>query len=151
MLDVGCGFGDFGLFLQSRSQTVAYTGVDINGSLLSHAVKSLPDSIFVEGDFNDCNLRLGTHDVVVSLGLFGAKLSSQNQEEYIFTSVRRMLDLSDLGVIVDFMTDRVDWKDDLGFHMPPERVLELAYGLSRRFVLVHDYLPYEYSLVLVKD
>ena len=51
----------------------------------------------------------------------------------------------------NFITDRVDYHEDLIFNTRPEEMVTLALSLTRNFVLCNDYFPFEFSLFLNKD
>ena len=151
ILDVGCGFGDLGLYTSRLGFPHQYTGVDINPDLLDVARKENPAGRFVLGDFHQEDLGLGNHDVCIAIGIFGARLEITDQVAYVYNSLERLFSMSRYGVSVDFMTDRVDFQHPDGYHLAPEKAMELAYSLSSRFALIHDYLPYEYTLHILKD
>lgn len=151
ILDVGCGFGDLGLHTSRLGFPHQYTGVDINPDLLNVARTENPEGRFVCGDFHQRELDLGEHDVCIAIGIFGARLEIADQVTYVYKSLERLLTLARYGISVDFMTDRVDFQNPDGFHLAPEKAIELAYSLSTRFAVVHDYLPYEYTLHILKD
>lgn len=151
LLDVGCGFGDLGLYISQLGFPHKYTGVDINPDLLDVARRDNPRGRFVLGDFHEGDLGLGDHDVCIAIGIFGAKLEIEDQVTYVYKSLERLLEISNYGISVDFMTDRVDWQHPEGFHLAPEKAIELAYSLSSKFAVIHDYLPYEYTLHILKD
>lgn len=69
VLDVGCGNGRFGHFLQANGHAIAYTGVDNSAGLLAHARTLMPDATFVQGDMTQPGFLdgLGQFDLVVCL------------------------------------------------------------------------------------
>ncbi len=93
----------------------------------------------------------GSFDCVIASGVFSFQLEDADQYAYIQAALERMLELCKVGVAVDFLSDRVNYRQDHCFHAQPERVLELALGLTRRVRLRHDYLPFEFSVALFKD
>ena len=52
---------------------------------------------------------------------------------------------------MDFLSDKVDYQHEHTFHNAPEAVLAFAYGLTRNIVLRNDYMPFEFSILLLKD
>ena len=70
---------------------------------------------------------------------------------HIEDMLKRLFELSKKGVACDFMSSRVDYQHPGSFHMEPERALSLAASLSKRVVLRHDYMPYEFCLYVYKD
>lgn len=150
VLDIGCGFGDLYQYICERYDHVKYTGVDINDGLLQVAREIHGDAAnFCCADIGDHNMGLGPHDVVIESGMFNAALLNQDQHDYIRSSLLRMYDLSKIGVAADFMTSHVDWKADGAFHLDPTEAIRIAMSISRRVVLRHDYLPYEYCIYIL--
>jgi hypothetical protein len=55
-------------------------------------------------------------------------------------------------MIIDFLSPDVDFQQETSQHIDYRMVLDwLVPGSSRRWILRHDYLPYEYSLVMFKN
>jgi hypothetical protein len=52
---------------------------------------------------------------------------------------------------MDFMSYYVNYKNDENFYCKPEKILEIAYGLSRNVVLKNDYFPFEFCIIVNKD
>ncbi len=151
ILDVGCGFGDFGSFIKTHDRSIKYTGLDINKNLI--AVAEQNNSVcgnFLCGTLEELSQDICTHDLVIASGIFNLKLQNQHNEKHIFDTLSLMFENCNLGIAADFMTDRVDWMRDEAFHLKPERALEMALTLSKKAVLRHDYLPYEYCLYIIK-
>src|SRR5437016_1266929 len=51
VLDIGCGFGEFGKFLIKRYKNVDYTGIDITSEFIEEAKKMIPEGKFFVGDY----------------------------------------------------------------------------------------------------
>lgn len=66
LLDIGCGNGRFGLFVENQGRLQSYTGVDFSAGLLSHTVKMHQPAQFIEGDMSQPDFLDGlpTFDVV---------------------------------------------------------------------------------------
>ena len=52
---------------------------------------------------------------------------------------------------MDFMSTYVDFRRKGSFHASPERVFKIAKKLSKRVVIRHDYLPFEFSVYIYKS
>lgn len=150
VLDVGCGFGDLYGYLKGAGWEGRYVGVDIVPTLLDEARRQYPGA-----DVRLCDIlheEVGEEfDYVVSSGIFNARLRDEPQEGYIAAMLRRMLGLSRSGVAADFLSTRVDFQREEAYHASPAGTLELGMGLSRRAVLRHDYLPYEFCIYLYRQ
>lgn len=69
VLDVGCGNGRFGDFLQQQGVLAAYTGVDFSSELLAHAAEMAPMGAFVQRDMSRPHFLdgLGPYDLVACM------------------------------------------------------------------------------------
>ncbi|MEZ4513721.1 MAG: class I SAM-dependent methyltransferase [Chloroflexota bacterium] len=69
VLDVGCGNGRFGHFLQQHHPFDRYVGVDFTVELLAKGAEMLPNATFLPRDMSraDCLDGLGAFDLVVCL------------------------------------------------------------------------------------
>jgi SAM-dependent methyltransferase len=152
VLDVGCGFADFYDHLLARGWDGEYSGIDIVPGLLAQARERHPAIAVEEAD-------IGGHlpgacdrfDVVVASGVFNARLHAESNHEHIERSVRRMFELCRLAVSVDYMSTLVDFEHPDAWHTDPAWALELASGLSKRFHLRHDYMPFEFAVAIYRD
>ena len=90
-------------------------------------------------------------DVAVASGVFNARLAAEPNLQHIARSVRRMFELSRLAVCADFLSTYVDYQRPDGWHTDPAWALDLAAGMSRRFRLRHDYMPFEFALTIYRQ
>jgi SAM-dependent methyltransferase len=152
VLDVGCGFADLHDYLRERGWSGRYQGIDIVPGLLAEARRRDPDLALDEADAAD--FRSGEQelfDVVVASGVFNARIASEPNQAHIERTVRRMFELSRIAVHVDFLSTYVDFQHPDAWHTDPAWALDLARGLSRRFRLRHDYMPFEFAVVIYRD
>ena len=147
VLDVGCGFGDLALYLRNTGWKGVYTGIDIVPVLIEEGLRRYPDLDLRVADIQRETLD-ATYDWVVGSGLFNAEIS--DNLSHIEDMLKRLFDLSVKGIACDFMSSRVDYRHPGSFHLEPERALSLAASLSRRVVLRHDYMPFEFCLYVYK-
>ncbi len=159
LMDVGCGFADLLSYLEKTKSLMKsnYFGVDINEKLLMEAqfqhngeVKTKCYDILSDA-LDTCIENIsGPYDLVVESGIFNFKLEREDQEQYISSMLKRMFDLSRLGVAADFMTTYVDWESEGAFHMEPSLLFDIAYKITRKIIVRHDYLPYEFCVYLIR-
>jgi SAM-dependent methyltransferase len=155
ILDVGCGFADFFEYLSSNHLPIEYAGIDINPKLLEVAREIHGRNLMVaQCDILDekqleANCSIRASDIVVASGIFNFKLDGQDQLSYIEAMLRKMYDMSNYGVAVDFMTTYVDWHAEGAFHMDPAILFKMAKSISSKVIMRHDYLPYEYCIYLI--
>jgi SAM-dependent methyltransferase len=151
VLDVGCGFCDLYDFLAQHGWRGRYTGVDIVPGLLDVARRRHPDLDVLEIDITDGSMLVGEYDFVISSGALNATLPSGNNEAHIEAALRSMYQRSRYATCVDFLSSYVDFQKPGAHHTDPGWALAAAKRFTRRVVLRHDYMPYEFSVFLFRD
>lgn len=146
ILDVGCGFGDFFSYLKSKRKNVNYTGTDINPIFIEIAKSSHPDVIFYCRDIEKKRFQK-KFDWVFAIGTTN-RAADYN---YVESLLREMFRLCRKGVAMDFMSTYVDFKRRGSTHFAPEKIFVIGKKLSRRVVIRHDYLPFEFCVYLYKN
>lgn len=151
VLDVGCGIAMFYRFLRRRRVAIAsYTGLDIVEPFLEANRNAFPEARFLSMDIFKDPLDALSPDVVFMSQVFNNKYDDADNESVAFGAIKRFFALARDGVVIDFMSTYVDWKDDDLHYFNPERVFAFAKSLSRFVELRHDYLPFEYTLIVRK-
>jgi SAM-dependent methyltransferase len=150
VLDVGCGFADLFDHLRQQGWDGRYSGIDIVPGLLAEARQRHPGLDLQEADVAAYEPADG-FDVVVASGVFNARLSNGDNRQHITRSVTRMHELCRRAVCVDFLSTYVDFQRPEAWHTDPAWALELGRGLSRRLRLRHDYMPFEFALIVYRD
>jgi SAM-dependent methyltransferase len=148
VLDVGCGFADFYDYLVDRGWKGYYCGFDLVPGLLQVAKKRHPEIDLRELDITAPGLSLGPYDFVVGTGMFNARLKFGNNLEHIECALRNMRRVANVAICVDFMSTYVDYQHPEGWHTDPAWALALGKKLSRRVLLRHDYMPFEFALII---
>jgi len=151
VLDVGCGFCDLYDFLDKRGWQGRYTGIDIVPGLLEVALQRHPDLDVRELDITDDSASLDEYDFVISSGALNGALPSGSNELHIEAALRSMHRRSRYATSVDFLSSYVDFQKPGAYHTDPSWALAAAKRLSRRVLLRHDYMPYEFSVFLFRD
>lgn len=152
VLDIGCGFGDLNLVLSAAvGNEYRYLGIDVTQSLLSEAESRYGnDRIrFNRGDF--LALDIPESDYAIASGIFNLKLQESDNYLFIEQVMQKAFRLCRAGLAFDFLSDKVDFRKENTFHASPERILAMAYSLSRNVVLLNNYMPFEFSLFIFKD
>lgn len=146
ILDVGCGFGYFIDFLNNNYKNIKYLGVDINEEFIKIAKKRNPGVKFQVRDIqkNKINKKF---DWVFGIGLASTGINYNHIEEMI----KEMLRISKKGIVMNFITNYVDFKNKGTFYTSPEKIFKITKKLSRRVILRHDYFPYEFCLYVYKN
>ena len=146
ILDVGCGFGDLFSFLKLKKFKVNYTGIDINKKFIEIAKSKYPNKRFYVCDIEKRKFK-EKFDWVFAIGTTN-RAGSHN---YIESLLKEMFRISRKGIAMDFMSTYVDFKRKGSFHASPERVFKIAKKISRRVVIRHDYLPFEFCVYIYKN
>jgi len=151
VLDVGCGFGDMGGdFMKKFYPNIKYKGVDINPILIKKGKEKYPFLDIECLDILECNLN-EKFDLVLENGIFNYRLEKENNIEYISKMLKKMFELSNVGVSADFMSSFVDFKHPYAFHANEYEIIKIAKKLSKRIILRNDYLNFEYMIYILKD
>jgi SAM-dependent methyltransferase len=148
ILDVGCGFGDLYGFLKKRGLTFDYTGVDLNSALISIGHKKYPDATLIAMEFEDEVLDR-EYDWIVCSGMFNHRM--KNNIRFIKNNLRKMFQMSIKGVAADFISSYVNFRYDDVYYAHPETIIRFSKSLSRRIILRHDYLPFEFCVYIYRS
>ena len=146
LLDVGCGFGDLYGFMTKKGLNIEYTGVDINPDLIKIAKEIYPVAHFEGKDVGE--EELDNFDWVFASGLFEFKVPD---DEYVKNMLKRMHEICNKGVTVDFISNYVDFENENAYYASPEEIFSFCKTLSKRVTLRHDYMPFEFCIYIYKD
>lgn len=152
VLDIGCGFGDLNrVLLPATGGEYRYLGIDLAEPLLSEAQSRYgSDRVhFSCGDF--LAMDVPEADYAIASGIFNLKLQESDNYVFIEQVMRKAFYLCRAGFAFDFLSDKVDFRKENTFHTSPERILALAYSLSRNVILFNNYMPFEFSMFVFKD
>ena len=152
VLDIGCGFGDLNKHLANTVSAYEYTGIDLCEVLIAKGRELFTSSHvnFLCGDFLAHNFER-KFDWALASGIFNHVLNENNNYDFVYSVMKKCHETVSGGFSLDFIHDRVDYKDEHLFYANPETILSYAYSLSRRVVLRSDYMPFEFSIFVFKD
>ena len=152
--DIGAGFGDLYIYMRDHKISIKeYYGYELVPNLVEEGNKQYKKY----SNFNLYNYdylekkEIKKVDISIISGSFNFKLKENNNYQYIEDVLRKSFNNSLHGVSANFITNRTDYKDDLIFYADPEKIIDICYGLTKRFVLDHSYFPFEFSIALFKD
>ena len=162
VLDIGCGFGEFGNFLLKRYQGVNYTGVDNVNEFIEVAKKEVPDGKFKSLDYNVLD---GEYQVVVASGVLNSNTGLRLGEvsdpegsrlenlEFRKKAIKKMFSLTEEVLAFNMLgghpfpenepTSNIYYSDSL-------EILEYCMTLTRRVILRHHYNPKDFTLFMYK-
>jgi len=148
ILEVGSGLGHFYQFLKKRFKSFDYTGYDINENF----VKETRDRI--GPFFENRNILMDPvkdkFDFVFSIGILNTKIkdneaTTKELMERLYQACKKIAALSMTSIYVD-----KDYIHDHMFYYDPSSILRFARQLSKKVLLIHDYLPHDFTVVLKK-
>ncbi len=148
VLDIGCGFGEFGKFLLKRYQKVSYTGVDIVPEFIDEARKLVPKGMFITGDFF-AESHDEKFDVVVASGVLNSNVPNnlewrKNSIDIMFKSAKKVLAFNMLGAHPQPETP----KESNVWYADSLDILDHCLSLTRRVILRHHYHPADFTIFM---
>ena len=157
IIDVGCGLGDLLEFLLNKKYVGKYLGLDFVNEFIEFTnvkYKDTANVIFKPFDLTKDELPR-TYDYIILSGVFNNK--SENNEEFMFNSIRKMFEACRKGIAFNAMSTYVDYMDEYLYYSDPLKTFDYCKkNLTRRIVLKHDYcvkensIPFEYTMYLYK-
>lgn len=150
VLDVGCAFGDLEPFLKQRGWNGRYTGVDIVPGLIEEGLKKYPHLDLRVADIQEDKLD-GPYDWVLSSGALTSETEEVDSYNHLQHMLEVMFDNCRKGVSANFVSPYVEFQSDVNFHPSMDRFMSIVQGISKRFSMRFDYMPYEFTVYLYKD
>lgn len=147
LLDVGCGLGDLYRWLQSVGLAhVTYVGMDVTPEMCEAAARRNPGAQFHCADVLSAPWGEGEFDFVFASGLFGEVQSLHvaiDMVDAMWKWTRRALAFNMLTTVPPNCGQR---------NFPSPWMAHLAEGLEPAYwVLYHDYMPHDATLVLYRE
>ena len=152
LLDFGCGFADLLTFLKSNGFHGAYEGCDLIDEFLDTAKKNHPDTNFFKSDLGE-NMDK-KYDHIICPGAFNVMYSNSKKEhsEFVKKTITNLFECSTKMLSVDFLSPFVDFNEEDAFHQEVNQIMEfINKNITKRAILDHSYLPYEYCIHLYKN
>lgn len=147
VLEVGCGLGDFGQFLNHRFPQMRYTGIDVSSRMIEEGQRIHPHLDLRRGNVLDCSLS-GVYDAVFAQGIFyrlGPKA-----ERLSFQLIKKMFSKARRVVAFCAISTWADRKNPYEFYVDPAWLMTQCRRLTRFMVLRHDYHPGDVAVYLYK-
>ena len=153
VLDYGCGLAHLLPYLRALGWNGAYYGVDIVEAFLQYARSQATGEARFEYIQPGSKVS-GHYDLVFASGVFNLRTHDTDQESRQFTldTLAGLFENANRFLVCDFMTDYVDFRQEGSQHWLPQDLIEFSMKrLTRRFVIRHDLMPYEFTAVFYKD
>jgi len=130
LLDYGCGLGDLHSHLRTSGFDIAYTGMDINPTLIEAARSKHPGVQFKVHDIERGGLS-GSFDISVLCGVFNYKAEGVN--ESFINTLRLLMGKTRMRLIATALSSRAERKQyDLNYHDPDELLATLKSEVSHK-------------------
>lgn len=153
LLDYGCGLGFLYEYLIHKKSDINYFGVDMTAEFIESCRERFPAP--ARFDVIDPTVDIKENfDVVYASGVFNLKTAESPSESlnYVRNRLQSLYKIANKIMFVDFLSPDVDFCQEGSQHIDYRLILDwLVPGNTRRWVLRHDYLPYEYAIVLFKE
>ena len=152
LLDFGCGFGDLADYLENENKNVTYSGCDVMDEFLIMAKEQYPHKNFFKVKIGA--LINSEYDYVCASGVFNFLYSSNKNEhqDLVFKTLENLFSVARKSLSVDFLSPFVDFEVADMHQQKSDQLTEFVnLNLTRKFVIDHSYMPYEYCIHLFKD
>lgn len=149
--EVGCGFGAMYPFLSRHFPKVQYAGCDLIPEAVNAARSRFPGVPFELRDITETAPE--PVDYVVAAGAFNSSggLPSEEWWQTVSAVISAMYGFARKGIAISFLSDRVDWRRELGAYHDPVRAYRFAEEQLSCFVeLRSGYYPWEFSLLVYR-
>ena len=153
--DIGCGYGKYFEYLQSRFLNFNYYGFDLSQEMIKNA-KSLYSNKgggFMQVD----NLKnIEKADYSVASGIFSVKMEHNESEwlSYILATLEEMNEKSIKGFSFNMLTkysEKEYMRDNL-YYADPLFIFDYCKrNFSKQVALLHDYGLYEFTILVKKN
>ncbi len=147
VLEVGCGFGQLGAYLQQRYKEVDYAGIDISARMIEEGHRLYPHLSLDKANILEMDSSR-QFDVVLAQGLF--YLLGENAEAKTEELIMRMFCLARHAVAFSAISAWAPSQSDAEYYADPVHLLMFCHRLTPRLVLRHDYHQGDLTMYLYK-
>ena len=151
VLDIGCGFGEFGKFLLKRYRGVNYTGIDNVIEFIEVAKKEVPKGKFKVADFNDSNYR---SDIVIASGVLNSNIGTRLENlDYRKKAIKKIFSLTNNVLAFNMLGGHpapINKKDSHVWYSDSLIILEYCMSLTPRVILRANYHSKDFTIIMYK-
>ena len=150
VLDIGCGFGEFGKFLLKRYENVDYTGIDIVPEFIEEARKLVPGGKFNVMDFNNLD---GKYQVVIASGVLNSNVEGDNLE-YRKKAIKKMFSLTSDIFAFNMLGSHpapITKKGSNVWYADSLEILEFCMTLTPKVILRANYHSKDFTIFMYKE
>lgn len=151
VMDVGCGFGEFGKFLIKRYENVKYTGVDVVSEFVEIAKKEVPKGKFFVKDYLKDKID-GKYNVIVASGVLNSNTDGNNLE-YRKKAIKKMFSLTSHILAFNMLGGHpapVNKKGSNVWYADSLEILEYCMSLTKKVILRQQYNSKDFTILMYK-
>ena len=118
LLDFGCGLSGFFLYLEKKKITFKYSGIDTSLKIIKYCKKKFIHNKYYNFDILKNDKNIGKFDIVILNGIFTIKANLKDNEMYLYIfEILKTIKKKTKGLmIINFLTDEPDWKNEKNFY-----------------------------------
>ncbi|MDX1903374.1 MAG: class I SAM-dependent methyltransferase [Thermonemataceae bacterium] len=147
ILDIGCGFADFGVFLKNLYNNVKYEGVDISNEMIIKAQQLHPElKVYLKNVFDEPPIQ--KYDIVTSNGIF--YLLGDNAKNIMENFIKKMFDYANEVVAFNSLSTHAKDQEDGEFYADPIETLKYCQSITPWVVLRQDYHSRDFTIYMYK-
>lgn len=154
--DLGCGVGDFAIFLQQKAFTdFTYTGYDVMEEMVRLAREKHSDSANREFVQIEHAANMNHADYTIASGIFNLRYGNADEQwlAYILDNLHQMDSKSTAGFAFNALTrysDKDKMQDYLYYADPLYLFDYCKKKFSRNVALLHDYNQFDFTILVRK-
>jgi SAM-dependent methyltransferase len=150
VLDIGCGFGEFGNFLSKRYKGVKYLGIDIVPEFIDEGRRKYPYLKLEVADYLE-RPDLGKFDIVIASGVLNSNV--ENNLGYRKRAISAMFayttDIFAFNMLGSYPQPENDPKSNVWYADSLE-ILEYCMSLTRRVIFRANYHPKDFTVIMYR-
>ena len=150
ILDVGCGLGAYFDYIHNAYPNLSYTGVDINPNMIQGAQQRHSDIEFIHTDITSDSHALNDRKFDYVLLSGALNLSTDKHHDKIEDVMKEMFALANKGVAANFLSIFSNYLTPGEYYCNPEDILQMAFSITKKVTLRHDYMPHDFTIYLYK-
>ncbi len=159
LFDVGCGFADLQRYMVKQDLFPDYIGIDVSPEMVRGANGIEPELNVSEGEIFDFDYANNQFDYVMLSGALNEVVETEveglanQQGDYARSVIRKMYDISRLGVAFNLLDRRFAWhqtRTDLQSFYPHE-IIEYCQSFASQVTLIEGYLENDFTVYLYKQ
>lgn len=147
ILDVGCGFADFGDYLIQRFNSIQYVGIDISSRMIEVAKQLRPYFDLRVGNILDENFN-ELFDVVTANGIF--YLLGEEAPFLMRRIIQKLYKLARYSLAFNSLSSWANDQEPGEFYAEPLETVMFCRQLTPWIVLRHDYHPRDFTIYLYR-